>query len=600
MRVLVTEYFHFPSDIRRKEVLSCIEKNVKSGLFDKVVVLSEKDECPVVPDTVITGVRLSYKYTFEYVNKNISHDNLIFVANSDILFDESIKKVTLNDKTALTLTRWELNPERLHENMVASQDVWGFQTPIRVPPKSDFYFGTYGCDNYIAALLEGEGYTLWNPCLSVKTYHIHASEVRTYEVKPLKPFYNYAFPDPSTLEEEFPASFCTMSNKNCKDELLAMLLSIRKHHPTEPIYIVADSETKHYIETCAPFLKNLHISKTLDKHNVDKYKVLEIALMFSPDTLLIESSSIILDRIVVNKTVDIGISPNYVNDSYESINNNFIWTKNKQVCKYLKETSLINLLKIFSYFVFNETYNVGWWRLTHSPKDPTEFTKYFWIQGPTYKGRRLKCINTHFDDTNYKDFNNIIIKIIVRSFRWFEMLLIERIPENCDSSFRELALLTSERVEDFKVVNATGIDFPRLGQFVCLCDKEDVDENENDFEKSLKVFINKSEYDDVKMYPWIHWPKNPRKTEEFVGGGETDKFQICDSKSYIECIGLGIVPVIPEGIPKSIIEGVHYVRDSRDCSNWEEMSNNCREWYMDNVHSTRWFTTMLKTIMYKL
>lgn len=479
MRVLITEYFHFSVDERRKEVIGCIKNNIDSGLFDKVIVLSEKDECPCV-ETILTGERLSYKYTFEYANKHLKNNDQVFVANSDILFDKTIKKVTLDDKTALTLTRWELNPERLHENMVASQDVWGFQVPIRVPPKSNFYFGIYGCDNYIAALLENEGYTLWNPCLSIKTYHIHSSEVRTYEVKPMKPFYNYAFPDPSTIEEEFPASFCTISNQ--KHELLAMLLSLRKHHPSEPIYIVSDSETKRYIETCAPFLKNLHISKTLDKHDVNKYNVMKSALMFSSDTLYLESSSILLDNIRVDKTKELGIDKT----------KNFVWTKNKNV-----NDSLTNM----NYFIFDETYNVGWWRMNN----PQEFAKYFWIQGPTYKGKRLKCVNIDVND--HKQFNQIVIEFLVRSYRWFEVMLIERtmnrswvimIPETSDDYFRELVTL-----EDFKIIKTPNIDFPRLGQFICLCDKENAKDDEKDFQNSLKVFINKSEYDDVKMCPWV-------------------------------------------------------------------------------------------------
>lgn len=46
MRVLVTEYFKFDNDERNQEVISCIKRNMDSGLFDKVVTLSEKDECP--------------------------------------------------------------------------------------------------------------------------------------------------------------------------------------------------------------------------------------------------------------------------------------------------------------------------------------------------------------------------------------------------------------------------------------------------------------------------------------------------------------------------------------------------------------------------
>jgi hypothetical protein len=81
------------------------------------------------------------------------------------------------------ITRYNLDNKgeyKLYNNILCSQDVWVLKVPIKIPEKSNFYFGILGCDNYFAYLMKNEGYNVLNPCKFVKTYHHHSSNIRNY------------------------------------------------------------------------------------------------------------------------------------------------------------------------------------------------------------------------------------------------------------------------------------------------------------------------------------------------------------------------------------------------------------------------------------
>ena len=63
------------------------------------------------------------------------------------------------------------------------KDCWILQTPIRVPPDSDFYFGKPGCDNRIAYEFHNMNYDLINCPYDIKIYHLHQSDIRNYTNK---------------------------------------------------------------------------------------------------------------------------------------------------------------------------------------------------------------------------------------------------------------------------------------------------------------------------------------------------------------------------------------------------------------------------------
>ena len=175
--ILITEYFKSDSKERNDEIITCIKNNIKSGLFNQVILLNEKDISDIEGVTnEITGQRLTYKYAFEYANENFPNEILV-LTNNDMFFDYTLLKLeNYNmDRKCLALMRHEIinNPSSCDiqsrpKHISNSQDSWMLKTPIKVPKKSDFYLGIPGCDNYIAHLLSEEGYQVSNPSFDIK------------------------------------------------------------------------------------------------------------------------------------------------------------------------------------------------------------------------------------------------------------------------------------------------------------------------------------------------------------------------------------------------------------------------------------------------
>ena len=191
--ILITEYFKSDLEERDNEIINCIKNNIKSNLFDQIVLLNEKDILDI--DGVIneiTSQRLTFKYAFEYANDNFQNEIIVF-ANNDIFYDTTllkVKKQNMNNK-CLALLRYDITDDdsscnidifkkyHVDEPRTDSQDTWIMKTPIKVPKESDFYFGVPGCDNHIAFLLSKEDYQVFNPCYDIKTYHLHRTNKRT-------------------------------------------------------------------------------------------------------------------------------------------------------------------------------------------------------------------------------------------------------------------------------------------------------------------------------------------------------------------------------------------------------------------------------------
>ena len=188
--ILITEYFKSDSEERNNEIITCIKNNVKSNLFNQIILLNEQDTLDLDGITnEITGQRLTYKYAFEYANKHFS-DEIIVLTNNDMFFDSTLLKLenyNMNNKF-LALMRHEIVNNKFScdiqsrsKHISNSQDSWILKTPIKVPKESDFHLGIPGCDNYIAYLLSNKGYQVSNPCFDIKSYHLHMTNKRTYK-----------------------------------------------------------------------------------------------------------------------------------------------------------------------------------------------------------------------------------------------------------------------------------------------------------------------------------------------------------------------------------------------------------------------------------
>ena len=206
--VYITTYFDSPNEERRKEVLDCIRKNIESSLFAQCIILTEEKKVTYFDgyDPSMVNVRYvidgpSYEDAFACRAANAIN----VIANSDILFNATIKRVTgIGENDFYAISRYEnINGvlKVLYPFRGWTQDVWVIKgNKVMNWDDEVFYFGQQGCDHRIAWIADASGYKVSNPAFSIRTLHMHQSLVRISSVnmEPVKSSHQF-FPKPSFL-----------------------------------------------------------------------------------------------------------------------------------------------------------------------------------------------------------------------------------------------------------------------------------------------------------------------------------------------------------------------------------------------------------------
>jgi hypothetical protein len=159
---------------------------------------------PILPDNLricVTDRPINYNFLFSLSRQK---DINIF-ANVDIIFrDEELDKIEeyLREDECFALGRWNMMDQNWSNatlyDRIDAQDAWAF----RGIPKFDcnFQLGIHGGDNRFAALANNAGYTVTNPCKSIKIYHYHITQRRTRNLEPAIEG-PYLYLEPSSLRE---------------------------------------------------------------------------------------------------------------------------------------------------------------------------------------------------------------------------------------------------------------------------------------------------------------------------------------------------------------------------------------------------------------
>ena len=214
----LTQYYK-PNNLQREtEVKKCLELNLQIPLIDKIILLNEKKyQLPQSDklEQIVHGKRLTYAATIKWFQENAPANTVCVFANSDIYLDESwnqIWSINLEDKF-LSLLRYDVQkdgkPSILFGPRADSQDTWVFLSDSLKTREFnwkdlDFPFGQAGCDNAINVEMLKKKFLVVNPALTLKTHHLHTSEVRTYDPSNIvdKPMYFYI--DPSGVHDMEP------------------------------------------------------------------------------------------------------------------------------------------------------------------------------------------------------------------------------------------------------------------------------------------------------------------------------------------------------------------------------------------------------------
>jgi hypothetical protein len=210
---LIQQYFKPSNSRRAREIQICLQKNLECGTIDHILLLNEC-EYPDLPShpklqTSILGHRLTYLDVFKTIQERIPAGDYVAFANSDIYFDDSLAscwRVGLAEKSIfMALLRWEDHTRELFGPRADSQDAWivARDTVAAMQLTEDefgFPFGKSGCDNAIALTMMRHRCLVTNPAQTVRTWHVHASNYRTYDPKDILYRTHYLYLDPTFIQ----------------------------------------------------------------------------------------------------------------------------------------------------------------------------------------------------------------------------------------------------------------------------------------------------------------------------------------------------------------------------------------------------------------
>jgi hypothetical protein len=162
-------YYEDGNNNRNQELLKCINNNINNFLFNFVMLESKN--------------RLTYNDFFRFINIYSCDNDINVISNLDIYFDETIYLMNNIRKNELyALCRWEELGENniKFSNRPDSQDVWAFRGYVNID--CNFCLGYAGCDNRVAKVFADNGWKVLNPSKSIRTIHVHNSNVRNYRI----------------------------------------------------------------------------------------------------------------------------------------------------------------------------------------------------------------------------------------------------------------------------------------------------------------------------------------------------------------------------------------------------------------------------------
>jgi len=216
---LIQQYFRHPTSRRAREIRLCLEKNIACPLIDHILLLNEVEftDLPVSEKItqVVLGQRLRYYDVFMAIKTRVTAGAFAIFANSDIWFNETLSylwKISLAEKRLfLAILRWEDKGgigggagavPHIFGPRADSQDTWILaRDSLDFEPTEEefgFPFGQSGCDNVVTVAMLRHKFLVVNPAYSIKTMHLHNSNIRNYEPKDVlyRPVFLYVDPSP--------------------------------------------------------------------------------------------------------------------------------------------------------------------------------------------------------------------------------------------------------------------------------------------------------------------------------------------------------------------------------------------------------------------
>lgn len=192
---LYTPYFLAEDLDRQKEIDECLLKNLELQAIDRIFLLVDDGHVPPLTSDKITIINTADRPSYAQwvdITRHRSVSALSVLANSDIYFDDTIRDLQTVFRASphafVALSRYEVlgNDTTMHPNPHWSQDVWAIDGTVTLPDglrnKLDIPLGVPRCDNKIAYIFSLFGYDIFNPCRFVRSYHLHETQLRSYDM----------------------------------------------------------------------------------------------------------------------------------------------------------------------------------------------------------------------------------------------------------------------------------------------------------------------------------------------------------------------------------------------------------------------------------
>jgi hypothetical protein len=199
--ILITTYYQILNEQRNNEINKCLIHNFLNKYIKEIYLLNNKiydinfiEKNNKIKQVIIsedTHYRLKYNDAIDFINKNLKN-KICILSNSDIYFDSTLSKINYKniDNSLFALLRYDEDKDG-NKNIFTrhglprddSQDCWIFKSPLNIDlEKINFSFGTLGCDNIFATIIDDTGIKISNPCLDIVSTHVHNTEFRTYNI----------------------------------------------------------------------------------------------------------------------------------------------------------------------------------------------------------------------------------------------------------------------------------------------------------------------------------------------------------------------------------------------------------------------------------
>lgn len=413
---LFLELFKSKNEERQKEYYKVLEKNLENNQFSKIhVFLEEKDlkqellrKYDKYGDKLVfidMEVRLTFKKCLEFIRDNIKNNVVCVIANADIYFDESLSKtdeINMNN-LVISLLRFDVTEKgyaELHNNNDGrsltndAQDCWILKTPIRVPEKSEFYFGVNGCDNKILYEFYQTGYNLVNCPYDIKSYHQHLINYRSYNEEEAMGG-GFLMLDVTHLDQhrnDFEKHYKFMVGKKEQIE------DIRKKNQESIIYYNTNLAKKKF-KKAVPRKKDIEGKKDEDLLTEEQIKDIQSRMISEQKSILVviddKLNQDIIKKIYEDNFLDINIIKN---NEFSGLKN----LKNKDFIVNYSDSDILDLC------FQNKAVYVG------KVKDKNIKKKYFVIDMDDYK----------IDDNGLKIVN------VIKNYNKEKILLKTKIEEN--------------------------------------------------------------------------------------------------------------------------------------------------------------------------